>query len=89
MGAEAGRQVERDLFGAFSQFDSQLEDVRIDVFEHTALVTCIYQPEFEIGGETNAVKFYLTLLLVNDAGQWKIVHEGLFNMPNEGEAKAS
>jgi ketosteroid isomerase-like protein len=83
IGAEEGRQVERDLFGAFTRFDSQFEDVRIDVFEHTALVTCIYLPEFEIGGQTNAVRFYLTFLLVNDAGQWKIVHEGLFNMPNE------
>ena len=68
MGAEAGRQVERDLFGAFTQFDSQFEDVRIDVFEHTALVTCLYLPEFEIGGQTNAIRFYLTFLLVNDAG---------------------
>ena len=83
MGAEAGRQVERDLFGAFTQFDSQFEDVRIDVFEHTALVTGLYLPEFVIGGQTNALKFYLTFLLVNDRGQWKIVHEGLFNMPTE------
>jgi hypothetical protein len=44
IGAEAGRQVERDLFGAFSQFDSQFEDVRIDVFEHTALFTGLYLP---------------------------------------------
>jgi ketosteroid isomerase-like protein len=62
---------------------TKFEDVRIDVFEHTALVTGLYLPEFEIGGQPNAVQFYLTFLLVNDAGQWKIVHEGLFNMPDE------
>jgi ketosteroid isomerase-like protein len=83
MGAEAGRQVERDLFGAFARFDSQFKDVRIDVFEHTALVTCVYQVEFEIGGQTNAAKMYLTFLLVNDGGQWKIVHEGIFDMPGK------
>jgi ketosteroid isomerase-like protein len=82
IGAKEGRQVERDLFGAFTQFDSQFEDVRIDVFEHTALVTGLYLPEFEMGGQKNALKFYLTFLLVNDGGQWKIVHEGLFNMPS-------
>jgi ketosteroid isomerase-like protein len=83
MGAEAGRQVERDLFGAFNRFDSQFDDVRIDVFGHTALVTCVYQVEFEAGGEANAARMYLTFLLVNDGGQWKIIHEGIFGMPDE------
>jgi hypothetical protein len=83
MGAEAGRRVERDLFGALDRFDSQFNDVRIDVFEHTALVTCVYQVEFEIGGEANAAKMYLTFLLVNDGGQWKIIHEGIFDMPDK------
>jgi hypothetical protein len=83
MEAEAGRQIERDLFGSFDRFDSQFKDVRIDVFEHTALVTCVYQVEVEVGGETNVSKIYLTFLLVNDGGQWKIIHEGLFDLPDE------
>ena len=83
MGAETGRQVEREGFGAFARFDSQFNDVRIDVFGHTALVTCVYQVEFEVGGATNAMKMYLTFLLVDDNGQWKIVHEGIFDMPNK------
>ena len=57
--------------------------MRIDVFEHTAIVTCVYELEREVGGETNAGKVYLTFLLVNDGGQWKIIHEGLFDLPDE------
>ncbi len=83
MEAEAGRQVERDAFGSLDRFDSQFKDVRIDVFEHTAIVTCVYEFEFEVGGETNVGKIYLTFLLVNDGGQWKIIHEGLFDMQDE------
>jgi ketosteroid isomerase-like protein len=82
MGAEAGRQVERDFFGALARCDSQFEDVRIDVFEDTALVTCVYQVEAEASGQTNIGKMYLTFLLVNDGGQWKIIHEGIFDMPH-------
>ena len=80
MEAEAGRQAERDFFGALARFDSQFKDVRVDVFEHTALVTCVYEYEFTVGGETNPGKVYLTFLLVNDGGRWKIIHEGLFQM---------
>jgi ketosteroid isomerase-like protein len=82
MEAEAGRQVERDLFGSLDRYDSHFKDVRIDVFEHTALVTCVYEAEAEAGGETSAFRFYLTFVLVNDGGQWKITHEGLFRMSN-------
>lgn len=81
--AEAGRQIERDFFGSIDRFDSQFKDVRIDVFEHTALVTSIFECEGEVGGETNAVKFHLTFLLVNVGGEWKIIYEGLFGMPAE------
>jgi ketosteroid isomerase-like protein len=83
MGAEAGRQVEADLFGVMDRFDSWFDDVRIDVFEHTALVTCVYRVEFDAGGQTNAARMYLTFLLVDDGGQWKIIHEGIFDMPEK------
>jgi hypothetical protein len=36
--------------------------------------------EAEASGQTNIGKMYLTFLLVNDGGQWKIVHEGSFDM---------
>jgi hypothetical protein len=83
MESAAGRQVEADFFGSLDRFDSEFKDVRIDVFEHTGLVTCVYECESEVGGQTTLWKWYLTFLLVNDGGQWKIVHEGLFTMPKE------
>jgi len=81
IGPVEGRQVERDFFGAAERFDSQFKDVRIDVFEHTALVTCVYEGEFVMGGQAGSGRFFLTFLLVNDGGQWKITHEALFTMP--------
>ena len=81
--SERGRQIEVDAFGAAERFDSEFEDLRIDVFGTTALTTCVYKGEFEVNGQVTPFRVYLIFLLVSDGGEWKITHESLFRMPTE------
>lgn len=80
VGAQEGRQMERNFFSSISRCDVTFDDVRIDVFEHTAVVTCVHAGEWEVGGQVQSTRVFLTLVLVQDAGAWKIAHEGSYKL---------
>jgi ketosteroid isomerase-like protein len=74
-GSEANEKGERDLVAAISGWDSELNDLKINVFGEVAVVT--YHADFRpiIGGETKQLNYQVTLVLVNTDLGWKITHE--------------
>lgn len=74
-GSEANEKGERDLVAAISGWDSEMNDLKINVFGEVAVVT--FHADFRpvIGGETKQLNYQVSLVLVNTDQGWKITHE--------------
>jgi ketosteroid isomerase-like protein len=73
--AHAAREAEHNGLNAVSGMKIQLEDLKIDVFGEVGVATFILKYSFAVGAETIAREAKGTLVLVDDQGSWKIVHE--------------
>lgn len=73
--AASARQSEEDGLGAVTGFRYDLEDLKVDVFGATAVTTFVLDYGFVVDGETIDARARATLVLVNDDGGWRIVHE--------------
>lgn len=73
--AASARQCEEDGLGAVTGFRHDLEDLKVDVFGTTAVTTFVLDYGFVVDGETIDARARATLVLVNDDGGWRIVHE--------------
>ena len=68
-------------FGALDEIRGALEDVKIDVFGAAAVVTGLFAYEASIGGDRSSGRVRTTVIMVDDAGDWKIAHEHLSALP--------
>ncbi|HEX5221093.1 MAG TPA: nuclear transport factor 2 family protein [Verrucomicrobiae bacterium] len=73
--ALAAREAEHAGLNAVSGMKVNLQNLKIDVFQNVGVATFILQYSFVVGLETVEREAKGTLVLVNDAGSWKIVHE--------------
>ena len=73
--ALAAREAEHNGLNAVSGMKVNLENLKIDVFQNVGIATFILQYSFAVGTETVEREAKGTLVLVNDSGSWKIVHE--------------
>jgi ketosteroid isomerase-like protein len=75
--AALARKGEHDGLGAANGLSMRADDLRIDVFEDTAIATFILDFSFKAGADTISKQERTTLVFVRDQGSWKIVHEHL------------
>jgi ketosteroid isomerase-like protein len=73
--AMAAREAEHNGLNAVTGMKIQLANLKIDVFQNVGVATFLMRYGFNVG--TNSVEREAkgTLVLVNDVGSWKIVHE--------------
>lgn len=73
--AETAKKGERELFSAVSEFNYNLEDFKVDVFEDSAITTFIINVDFKMGGIAGTAKSRGTVVFVKVEEEWKITHE--------------
>ncbi len=66
---------------ALDEIRGAFEDVKIDVFGAVAVVTCLFAYEAAAGDDELSGRVRSTLVMVDDAGDWKIAHEHLSVLP--------
>lgn len=74
-GSEGNEKYERGFVEGFSEFNYELEDLKVDVFGDVALAT--FHADFRpiIGGDTVQIWQQVTLVFVKTNNTWKITHE--------------
>ncbi|HNE29049.1 MAG TPA: nuclear transport factor 2 family protein [Saprospiraceae bacterium] len=75
MDAEQGRVAEREIFTAIDSFTFNLVDLKASVFDRTAVAAFVIDYKARLQGAPIGGKVRGTLVFVDDAGHWKIVHE--------------
>ena len=70
-------EAEAAEFSALDEIRGAFEDVKIDVFGTSAVVTGIFVYEASAGGDRLSGRVRSTVVMVDDAGDWKIAHEHL------------
>ena len=73
--AATARTGEHEGLGSIDGLLMQAEDLKIEVFGRTAVITFILDCSFMAGNHGVDKKEQATMILVRDGGQWKIVHE--------------
>ena len=73
--AATARAGEHEGLGSIDGLLMQAEDLKIEVFGRTAVITFILDCSFMAGNHGVDKKEQATMILVRVAGQWKIVHE--------------
>jgi ketosteroid isomerase-like protein len=73
--AEAAREGEHKGLSAATGLKLRADDLKVDVFDETAVATFILTASFEAGAELVTKHERGTLVLVRKGGSWKIVHE--------------
>jgi ketosteroid isomerase-like protein len=74
-------QAEAAEFGALDEIRGAFEDVRIDVFGASAVVTGLFAYQASAGDDRFSGRVRSTVVMVDDAGDWKIAHEHLSVLP--------
>lgn len=74
-GVAATNESEAAFFTSISETDYRVEDLRIDVFGPTAVVTYYPRLSFVQDGEPRSVSGRQTLVFLRTSDGWKIVHE--------------
>ncbi len=74
-GSQGNEEYERGFVGAIEDWDSNLGDLKIDVFGEVAVVT--FEADFRptMQGEVVQIWANVTLVFVKTGGEWKITHE--------------
>lgn len=70
-------RAEAEELGAVDHFRGRFEQVKIDPFGPLVIVTGLLAYEGEIAGDAFAGRIRMTLVMVDDHGEWKITHEHL------------
>jgi hypothetical protein len=78
--ATQSRAGEKEHFSTIDEFSSEFVDLKIDVFDETAIVTGFFSFESRIGENRFPGRVLGTLVLVKRNGEWKIVYEGLVDI---------
>lgn len=73
--AAVAREGEHEGLGSIDGLLMQADDLKIEVFGRTAVITFILDCSFMAGNHGVDKKEQATMILVRDAGAWKIVHE--------------
>ena len=71
----AAREAEHNGLKAVSGIKVQLANLKIDVFQDVGVATFLLRYSFSVGTESVEREAKGTLVLINDRGTWKIVHE--------------
>ena len=74
-------EAEAAEFGALDEIRGAFEEVKIDVYGATALVTGLFTYQASVGDDRMNGRVRSTVLMVDDAGDWKIAHEHLSVLP--------
>ncbi|MGB5692951.1 MAG: nuclear transport factor 2 family protein [Flavobacteriaceae bacterium] len=74
-GSVGNEEYERGFVGAIEDWDSNLNDLKIDVFGEVAVVT--FEADFRPTMQAEVVQIWanVTLVFVKTNGEWKITHE--------------
>ena len=64
-------------FSTLDEIRGAFEDVKIDVFGSVAVVTGLFAYEASVGDDELSGRVRSTVVMVADAGDWKIAHEHL------------
>lgn len=75
--AAAGQKGEHDGLGAAKSLKMRADALKIDVFDKVGIATFILDYSFESGEQLVHRRDRSTLVLVKEAGEWKIAHEHL------------
>lgn len=78
--AAGTRAEEHAGLSAIQELSMHAEDLKIDVFGEAAIATFILKSTFRAGDKVAESRSRATLVLVKDAGEWKITHEH-FSVP--------
>lgn len=81
MDAAATRKLEHDGLAALEGLTMRMEALKVDVFGTTAVATFLLDYGFRAGGQAVRKMDRCTLVLVERAGEWRIVHEHLTSVP--------
>ncbi len=82
--ATQSRASEKEYYSKIEEFSSEFEDLKIDVFDETAIVTGVFSFKGRIGENPFPGRVLGTLVLVKVNGEWKIVYEGLSEIEPAG-----
>jgi ketosteroid isomerase-like protein len=69
-------------FRDLDEIRGALEDVKIDVFGRMAVVTGLFAYEASVGDDELSGRVRTTVVMVDDAGDWKVAHEHLSVLPD-------
>lgn len=72
---EMGKKSEYDFFTGVTEFNFTLPDVKVDVFDDTAIASFIIAYDVIMSDTTISGKEKGTLVFVKDKTKWKIAHE--------------
>lgn len=73
--ADAAREGEHRGLAAVSGMKIHVDNLKIDVFQDVGVATFLFRYSFIVGTESVEREAKGTIVLVNDLGSWKIVHE--------------
>ena len=82
--ATQSRAGEKEYFSTIDEFSSEFEDLKIDVFDETAIVTGLFSFESRIEENKYPGRVLGTLVLIKVKGEWKIVYEALSEIEPAG-----
>jgi ketosteroid isomerase-like protein len=71
----AAKKSEEDFFMNAAQQEYKLNDIKVDVFDNTAISTFLLAYDVTFDGRQYKDTLRGTLVFVKDRGNWKIAHE--------------
>jgi ketosteroid isomerase-like protein len=75
IGYDATVELETAIFSTMTNFEYELQDLRVDIIGPVAIATFVIPYEIAFGEESIATAERSTLVFAKDEGKWKIVHE--------------
>jgi ketosteroid isomerase-like protein len=81
--AAATRENERIALSRLSSFSAIVEDLRVDVFGSVAVATFVLRYSFETPDASGSSSARSTMVFVERAGAWRIVHEHFSRLAEE------
>jgi ketosteroid isomerase-like protein len=74
-------------FASVSDYDFKIEDLRVDIFDDTAIATFLIEhtgilvDDYSFTGRTMSVKSRATMVVHKKGSEWLIVHEHFSKIP--------
>ena len=82
---EEARIAERQGLSAVEAFEGKVVGLKVDVFGVAAVATFVFEYNLRVGGAPVSGKTRSTIVFAKDGGRWKIVHEHLSPLGEQGE----